>query len=102
MVYVSPPTGDSNPGGEPEDHGNGLDTDDGELVCCGGEAAWCECEVGDGEKGPDGAEEHEVDGIRGPTTDRAEVGINYFGGVSESVLGKERRMTYCRLSGQAR
>ena len=49
------------PAGEPEDHGDGIESEDGVLVGGGGEEARGEGEVEEGEEGPDGGEEEEVD-----------------------------------------
>ena len=49
------------PAREPEHHGHGVERQDGELVRRGGEEARGEDEVEQGEKGPDGGEEQEVD-----------------------------------------
>lgn len=75
MPHAAPPRGDGDPGCEPEDHGDGFDADDGELVGCGWEARGREDEVGDGEERPDGAEEHEVDGVGRPAVNGAVTAI---------------------------
>jgi hypothetical protein len=59
---ATPPTRHSHKGRKPKEHGESLDTSDRELVCCTREAGRCESEVGDGEEGPYGCEEHECNG----------------------------------------
>lgn len=66
QVEITPESGDGYPGGEPEDHGIGLDGADGILVGGSGETSWCEYEVGHGKKCPNGAEEHKVYAVRRP------------------------------------
>ena len=49
------------PAREPEDHGHGIEGQDGEFVRGGGEEARGEGEVEQGQEGPDGDEDEEVD-----------------------------------------
>ena len=49
------------PAREPEDHGHGIEGQDGEFVRCRGEEARGEGEVEQGQEGPDGDEDEEVD-----------------------------------------
>jgi hypothetical protein len=99
VPHVAPPAGDGDPRCEPEDHGEGFDADDGVLVRGGREAAGREREVGDSQKCPDGAEEHEVDRVGRPVAVAAgtAVGIDYWVvlvgvGVGEGDVG-----THCML-----
>jgi len=52
--------------GKPEQHGQGVNTQDGELVCQAREVERGEGEVGDGdEQGPNGGEDEEADAVGG-------------------------------------
>lgn len=75
-VDISPQACDGDPRGEPENHGHGLDAGNGKLVGGLREARRREDEVGNGEQGPDGAEEHKIHGAGGPGVPRARGGIN--------------------------
>lgn len=86
---VTPECGDGDPGGEPEDHGHGLDSQDGKLVGCAGEATWGKDEVYDGQDGPDGGEEHKVDAMRRPRGPRGGVRIDDVGGETEDDDGEQ-------------
>ena len=54
--------GDGDEAREPEEHGDGIEGQHGELVGEAGEVAGHEGEVGRHEEGPDGGEDEEVDG----------------------------------------
>lgn len=61
---VVQPHGQRDEAGEPEQHGQGLDAEDGELVRGGGEAGGGDDQVHEREDGPDGDEDQIVD-LRG-------------------------------------
>jgi len=60
---VAEESGQSNPAGKPEEHGQKLDGEDGVLVSCLGEAQRGQRQVDDGQKGPYRGEEEEF-GLR--------------------------------------
>jgi hypothetical protein len=67
---------------EPEDHGDGLDGQHGEVVVGGGQHHRGEDEVGQRQPGPDGAEDEERD--RGGRSIEEEVVVPVAGGWRES------------------
>ena len=66
-VDVTPQHSHSNERCEPENHGQELNSCNGELVSGAREACWSERKVCDCEKGPYRGEEHEVEAVRRPT-----------------------------------
>lgn len=84
--------------GKPEQHGQGVHRQDGELVCDAREEARSEGEVGDGdEQGPDGGEDEEADAVGGvvdagvaivPVCDWVHRSV--WGGSSEADKGDRR------------
>ena len=66
---------------EPEQHGDGVEGQHGELVGEAGEVAGHEGEVGGHEEGPDGGEDEEVDGGGGGEDGEVVVVVCDWGGV---------------------
>jgi hypothetical protein len=72
---------------EPKDHGDELNSTDGELVGGTREAGRCESEVGHCEQRPKGREQHEVDTVRRPVPAiRAMVSVDDYLGVSSDSM----------------
>lgn len=63
---ITPQRRNRDPSGKPEDHRDSFNGSDGILMGELGEAVGGKDEVGDGEKGPNGGEEHEVHAVGGP------------------------------------
>lgn len=55
--------------GEPEEHGDGLQSERGELVEEVGHVQWCEADICEDEYRPDGIEEHKVRAVRACVAD---------------------------------
>lgn len=95
---ITPISGNSHERCEPEQHGEELDTSDSELMGCGWEAGWGEKQVCDGENGPDGREEHEVNARWRPT----DSGIHDCNMISIYIRIVCLPITYGMLSDQER
>jgi hypothetical protein len=76
-VAIVPAHRHGNEGCEPKDHGDELNSTDGELVGSAREAGRCEGEVGHSEQSPKGCEQHEVDTVWRPVpTIRAMISVD--------------------------